>query len=139
GVQAAVAALAAVLAVAIGVAWASAQMFLMKHDLRVLWVVLISAGTVGLIVAILFGQRVAAASRSVGEMARRLGESGLDGDFTLRAGADPRRVPGRLAPRAAERDRPSAPLPEPRPRAPARGAGARGRGAGGRTVSPPPR
>jgi signal transduction histidine kinase len=112
GVQAAVAALAAVLAVAIGVAWASSQMFLMKHDLRVLWVVLISAGTVGLIVAIVFGRRVAAASRSVGEMARRLGESGLDGDFALTAGAGTRKVPGELASLAAELEQTSARLAE---------------------------
>ncbi|HEX9529752.1 MAG TPA: histidine kinase dimerization/phospho-acceptor domain-containing protein, partial [Acidimicrobiales bacterium] len=112
GVQAAVAALAAVLAVAIGVAWASAQMFLMKHDLRVLWVVLISAGTVGLIVAIVFGRRVAAASRSVGEMARRLGESGFEGDFTLTTGAGTRRVPGELASLAAELEQTSARLAE---------------------------
>jgi signal transduction histidine kinase len=112
GVQAAVAALAAVLAVAIGVAWASSQMFLMKHDLRVLWVVLISAGTVGLIVAIVFGRRVAAASRSVGEMARRLGESGFEGDFTLAAGAGTRRVPGELASLAAELEQTSARLAE---------------------------
>ena len=113
GVQAAVAALAAVLAVAIGVAWASSQMFLMKHDLRVLWVVLISAGTVGLIVAILFGRRVAAASRSVGEMARRLGESGPDGDLTFGVGAPARRgAPGELATLAAELEQTSARLGE---------------------------
>jgi signal transduction histidine kinase len=112
GVQAAVAALAAVLAVAIGVAWASSQMFLMKHDLRVLWVVLISAGTVGLIVAILFGRRVAAASRSVGEMARRLGESGPDGDLTLGVGAAARGAPGELAKLAAELEQTSARLAE---------------------------
>jgi signal transduction histidine kinase len=113
GVQAAVAALAAVLAVAIGVAWASSQMFLMKHDLRVLWVVLISAGTVGLVVAILFGQRVAAASRSVGEMARRLGESGADGDLSLGVGSPVRRrAPGELATLAAELEQTSARLAE---------------------------
>jgi signal transduction histidine kinase len=111
GVQAAVAALAAVLAVAIGVAWASAQMFLMKHDLRVLWVVLISAGTVGLIVAILFGQRVAAASRSVGEMARRLGETGPDAGLAFGAGS-PRGAPGELATLAAELEQTSARLAE---------------------------
>jgi signal transduction histidine kinase len=112
GVQAAVAALAAVLAVAIGVAWASSQMFLMKHDLRVLWVVLISAGTVGLIVAILFGRRVATASRSVGEMARRLGESGPDGDLTFGVGAAARGAPGELATLAAELEQTSARLAE---------------------------
>ncbi|MGH9126374.1 MAG: ATP-binding protein [Acidimicrobiales bacterium] len=75
GVQAAVAALAPVLAAAIGVAWATAHMFLMSHDLWVLWVVLCSASGIGLILSILFSRRVTGAVRSVGEMARRLGES----------------------------------------------------------------
>ena len=78
-VQVAVAALAPILAVAIGVAWAASRMFLMGHDLSVLWVVLAGAGTVGLIVALLLGRRVADASRSVGEMARRLGQDGPGG------------------------------------------------------------
>jgi len=109
GVQAAVAALAAVLAVAIGVAWAASQMFLMKHDLRVLWVVLISAGTVGLLVAVLFGRRVATASRSVGEIARRLGEQGPEaGPGTAGRPA----APGELAALAAELDQTSARLAE---------------------------
>jgi signal transduction histidine kinase len=109
GVQAAVAALAAVLAVAIGVAWASSQMFIMKHDLGVLWVVLISAGTVGLIVALLFGRRVADASRSVGELARRLGETGPDAG----PGPAPRgAAPGELAALATQLEETSARLAE---------------------------
>ena len=74
-VQAAVAALTPVLAVAIGVSWASSDMFLMQHDLRVLWVVLVSAGTVGVVAALLLGRRVADASRSMGDLARHLGDS----------------------------------------------------------------
>jgi signal transduction histidine kinase len=106
GVQVAVAALAAVLAVAIGVAWAASQMFIMKHDLRVLWVVLISAGTVGLMVAVLLGRRVAEASRSVGEMARRLGETGPGS-----VGGSPRAAaPGELAALATELEQTSARL-----------------------------
>ncbi|HET9772990.1 MAG TPA: HAMP domain-containing sensor histidine kinase [Acidimicrobiia bacterium] len=112
GVQAAVAALAAVLAVAIGVAWAASQMFLMKHDLRVLWVVLISAGTVGLIVAVLFGRRVATASRSVGEMARRLGESGPGADLFGATRSRGGSAPGELAVLAAELKQTSARLAE---------------------------
>lgn len=112
GVQAAVAALAAVLAVAIGVAWAASQMFLMKHDLRVLWVVLVSAGTVGLIVAVLFGRRVADASRSVGELARRLGDSGPDADLVGRARAGRAAAPGELAVLAGELQQTSARLAE---------------------------
>ncbi|MDQ6616953.1 MAG: ATP-binding protein [Actinomycetota bacterium] len=81
GTQAAVAALAPVVAVGMGVAWATARMFLMAHDLRVLWVVLCSAGGVGLIISILLGRQVAGAVRSVGDMARRLGESGPGTDL----------------------------------------------------------
>lgn len=76
GMQAAVAALAPVLAVAIGVAWASSDMFIMSHDLKVLWLVLVAAGTVAVITAVLLGRRMASASRTVGAMARHLGESG---------------------------------------------------------------
>lgn len=76
GVQVAVAALAPVLAVALGVGWAASQMFITSRDVWVLWVVLVGAGTVGLAVALLLGRRVAEASASVGEMARRLGETG---------------------------------------------------------------
>jgi signal transduction histidine kinase len=75
-VQTAVATLAPVVAVALGVAWASSGMFLMSQDLWVLLVVLTSAGSAGLIVALLLGRRVAAASRSVTDMARALGEHG---------------------------------------------------------------
>ena len=115
GVQAAVAALAAVLAVAIGVAWAASQMFLMKHDLRVLWVVLISAGTVGLLVAVLFGRRVATASRSVG---RSPGGSGNRAPRPARArrAARPRRGSWRLSPPNSIRPRPAWPRRRPRPR-----------------------
>jgi signal transduction histidine kinase len=73
-VQAAVAALTPVLAVAIGVTWAGSDMFLMEHDERVLWVVLVSAGTVALVAALVLGRRVADASRSMGDLARRLGD-----------------------------------------------------------------
>ncbi len=100
GAQAAMAALAPVLAVALGVAWAASQMFITAHDLWVLWVVLVGAGTVGLVVALLLGRRVADASASVGEMARLLGERGpqtpLGGDEWSGAGAPPHEL-GALA------------------------------------------
>ncbi len=57
-VQVAVAALAPVVAMAVGILWATSSMFLMVHDLSVLWVVLISAGTVGMISSLLLGRRV---------------------------------------------------------------------------------
>jgi signal transduction histidine kinase len=98
-VQGAVAALAPIVAMGIGVAWATSHMFLMAHDLWVLWVVLCSAGGVSLIISILLARRVAGAVRSVGDMARRLGESGPGTDLTHgtlvgQAGAA---VPGELA------------------------------------------
>jgi signal transduction histidine kinase len=107
GVQAAVAALAPVVAMAIGVTWATSHMFLMAHDLWVLWVVLCSAGGVGLIISILLSRRVAGAVRSVGDMARRLGESGPGTDLTEGSGAA---VPGELALLASELQQTSARL-----------------------------
>jgi signal transduction histidine kinase len=74
GAQTAVATLAPVVAVAIGVAWAASGMLIMSHDLWVLWTVLAAAGSAGLIVAVLLGRRVAHATRSVGELARSLAE-----------------------------------------------------------------
>jgi signal transduction histidine kinase len=72
----AVAALAAVGAVAIGVALAAWAMFISGHDLHALFVVLTAAGTVGVLAAVMLGSRVAAAGRSLGAMARQLGEDG---------------------------------------------------------------
>jgi signal transduction histidine kinase len=115
GVQAAVATLAPVVAVAIGVAWATSHMFLMAHDLRVLWVVLCSAGGVGLMVSIVLGRRVAGAVQSVGAMARRLGEGGPGTDLAdtpSRPGRPSGAVPGELAALAAELQQTSARLAE---------------------------
>jgi signal transduction histidine kinase len=76
--QTAVATLAPVVAVAIGVGWAASGMFIMSHDLWVLWMVLAAAGSTGLVVAVLLGRRVAGASRSVGELARSLADPGIE-------------------------------------------------------------
>jgi signal transduction histidine kinase len=105
--QIVVAALAPVLAVAIGVAWASSGMFIMSHDLWVLWIVLVGAGTVGMIAALLLGWRVADATRSVGAMARRLGEGG-PATLTLRGGGAS--GPQEVASVAAELERTAARL-----------------------------
>ncbi len=112
GIQASVAAMAPVVAMGIGVAWATAHMFLMAHDLRVLWVVLCSAGGVGLIVSILLGRRVAGAVRSVGDMARRLGETGPGTDLASDTRGAPfgGSVPGELAALATELQQTSARL-----------------------------
>jgi len=90
-VQAGVAAMAPVLAVALGVGWATSQMFLMQHDLWVLWVVLAGAGSVGVIIALVVGRSVAEATRGVGEMARRLGRDGPGLPLVDPAGSRPRR------------------------------------------------
>jgi signal transduction histidine kinase len=79
GLQIAVAAVAPVAAVGVGVVWASSSMFLTGHDESVLWVVLVSAGTVGMVCALVLGQRVALASREVGLLARYLDEGGSGG------------------------------------------------------------
>jgi len=78
GLQAAVAALAPIAAVAVGVAWGSSAMFISNHDRWALWVLLIGAGTAGVIAAMLLGRRVASAGRSLEDLARRLGEDGPD-------------------------------------------------------------
>jgi signal transduction histidine kinase len=104
-IQAAVAALAPVAAVAIGVTWATSDMFITQQDLRILWVVLVAAGAAGMAVALILAGRVADASRSVSEMARRLGESGPVAVTGVHAGGlaglggsdGRRRAPGELA------------------------------------------
>ena len=92
-IQAAVAALAPVAAVAIGVTWATSDMFITEHDLRILWVVLVAAGAAGMAAALILAGRVADASRSVGDIARRLGEAGPVAVTRTGAGGLPR--PGR--------------------------------------------
>ena len=97
-IQAAVAALAPIAAVAIGVTWATSDMFITEHDLRILWVVLVAAGAAGMAAALILAGRVADASRSVGDIARRLGEAGpvavtRTGDGGLPRRADPIAAP----------------------------------------------
>jgi signal transduction histidine kinase len=110
GLQAAVAALSAVLATAIGVAWAASRMFISHHDLHVLWIVLAGAGAVGVLLAVLLGRRVSAATRSVGEMVRRLGDG--NGKLGIGAGPLPAAVPGELAALVAQLQQTSARLAE---------------------------
>ncbi|MDP9451955.1 MAG: HAMP domain-containing histidine kinase [Actinomycetota bacterium] len=112
GVQAAVAALAPVLAVGLGVGWAASQMFITSHDLWVLWVLLVGAGTAGLVVALLLGRRLADASAVVGEMARRLGEHGPGASLTRPGPAGDAPRPHELAALATELVQTSARLSE---------------------------
>ena len=108
GVQIAVAALAPVLAVAIGIVWAASGMFIMRHDLWVLWIVLVGAGTAGAVTALVLGGRVAAASRSLGVMARQLAEPGAEPAAAPTAAN--RGAPQELASLAAELERSAARL-----------------------------
>jgi signal transduction histidine kinase len=74
GSQVSVVALTALAAVAIGAFVTAQQMFLSAHDLHTLGVVLAASGTVGVVVASVLGGRVSRASRSLGEVARLVGE-----------------------------------------------------------------
>jgi signal transduction histidine kinase len=117
-VQTAVAALAPVLAVGVGVVGASAAMFISAHDLHALFVVLVGAGAVGIVTALSLGSRVAAASSSLGDLARRIGDDGAGGGS---AGAVPGpaivRGPGELASLAAQLEAALARLAESRAQA----------------------
>ena len=65
-------------AVTAGALAGSSAMFFTSHDLQVLAVVVAVGAVVSIIAALLLGERVGAASRSLGEVARRLGD--LDAD-----------------------------------------------------------
>jgi signal transduction histidine kinase len=108
-VQASAVALTGVLAVAAG-AWAAANaMFVSAHDLHALGVVLVAAGVVGIGAAALLGRRVGRASRSLVEVARRIGA----GEAGVEAG---RPATTELAVLARELERMSAQLDEARGR-----------------------
>jgi signal transduction histidine kinase len=85
GVQAAAVALVPVLAVAVG-AWAAARaMFISSHDRHGLAVVLVAAGTIGVVFALLLGRRVGEGSRALGDVARRIGAGDGPGDIAVPA------------------------------------------------------
>jgi signal transduction histidine kinase len=94
--------LAPVLAVGIGVAFASSAMFISSHDLHALFVVLVAAGTVGVMIALVLGRRVAEAGRSLGAMARRLGDEGPGARLSLRGQNAKSVSPAELASLGAE-------------------------------------
>jgi signal transduction histidine kinase len=77
GTQLSLAALTSVGAVGAGALAAARTMFISQHDLRTLLVILLAAGTAGGLVALLLGRRVSAATRSLGEAARRIGDGDL--------------------------------------------------------------
>lgn len=74
GAQVAIVAVTSVAAVAVGAVTAAGRMFISRHDLTSLAVVLVAAVAVGTVIALALGGRVATASRSLGILARRIGE-----------------------------------------------------------------
>jgi signal transduction histidine kinase len=74
--QAAVVALTTVAATASGATAAANAMFFSTHDYRALLVILVSAGTVGVLSALVLGDRLVAATRSLGDAVRRIGDGG---------------------------------------------------------------
>jgi signal transduction histidine kinase len=74
GLQVAVVVLASVGAVGVGAMAAANAMFISTHDLHTLSVVLLAAGTIGAVVAIILGSRVSSAGRALGAMARSIGD-----------------------------------------------------------------
>ena len=78
GLHVIVISLASVVATGAGAWLAARAMFLSREDLHALWVILLASATMGVLVGILLGHRVSAASRSLQEAARRMG----DGDLT---------------------------------------------------------
>ena len=78
--QIAVTALVVLVSVALG-AWVAAKsMFLNEHDLSTLAVILVAAGTVGVIVALALGRRVGRGSAMLIALARKIGAGELDFD-----------------------------------------------------------
>ncbi|MGH9225737.1 MAG: sensor histidine kinase [Acidimicrobiales bacterium] len=90
--QIVVVALTAVGAVAAGTIVAANKMYVSSHDLKTLAVVLLAGGTVGVVVALLLGERVAIGSRSLADVVRRIGagdgSGGGSGDSLRPAGEE---------------------------------------------------
>jgi signal transduction histidine kinase len=111
-VQASVAALAPVLAVTVALLGTAATMFISAHDLRALLVVTVAAATVGLVTALVLGDRVANASQRLGDLAQRIGDDGA-----AAAPAGPAGGPSELVRLSAELEAALARLAETRGRA----------------------
>lgn len=75
--QISVVALTATAAASAGSLAAAQAMFFSTHDLGVLWVVMAVAALVGVCTALVLGHRLAAASRSLGEATRLLGDGAM--------------------------------------------------------------
>ncbi len=72
--QATAVALTTVAAFGAGAVAAADAMFLSGHDLRMLFVILAAAGTVGLLASMTLGRRAAEASQSLADVTRRIGD-----------------------------------------------------------------
>lgn len=96
--QTAVVALAPVVAVAIAVGLAAWSMFIMAHDVLIVAVVLVAAGSLALIVALLLARRLVRSSRQLAELARRIAEA----DDRSEPDVDSAGGPGELAALARE-------------------------------------
>ena len=77
-VQLTVVTLAAVASVGVGAIAAAEAMFISRHDLAALVVILVTSATVGSLVALILGRWVSAASRTLEEAARRIGGGDLE-------------------------------------------------------------
>jgi signal transduction histidine kinase len=98
GVQVSAVVLVSVATVAAGAVAAAQAMFLSQHDLDALLVIVLAAGTTGALVAMVLGDRVAAAASSLEQAVRRIG----GGD--LRGGAAKRSATGEFGALARELD-----------------------------------
>jgi signal transduction histidine kinase len=100
-----------VLAVTGGAYAASRAMFISEHDLTALVVVLVAAGSVGILIALVLGARIGAVSRSLVATAREIGEEGKGATTSVG-----RHVPTELAQLATELAATQARLDEARAR-----------------------
>lgn len=73
-IQLTVVCLTAVAAVAIGAVTSANSMFLSEHDLHTLFVVIVAAGTVGVVFSLFLGDRIARSSRALGLATSRIAE-----------------------------------------------------------------
>lgn len=69
--------LTTIIALMVGSLVAARAMFISEHDLAVLVVVLLAAGTVGVVGSLVLGARIGAASLSLVDVARRIGDDSL--------------------------------------------------------------
>ena len=85
---ASLASITTVVAVAAGALVASRAMFISRHDLSALAVVLVASVTIGIAVALVLGRRVSDAQRSLAERTRRIAEGDFSSDRPFRAPAE---------------------------------------------------